>query len=535
MKKKFLRVLAGALAVCFAFGASGCSIIDSVKSWFGELQYEEITDEEEQNEAFKKIKGAYQNTYEYNGVFTATFDGYISESYNGEKNAKREYDACLSVDTAQKRYYSETTAGKNKHKTKQYEAEGDYYFYCDSYTPYWGSQKTYKTLSPIKTNYEYLSTNIGGWLEALNMHDGMEAMQVAPWFNGLSSLFYTESFAEFKNINKQVFDEGQSLWRENVELSYKYSEFNKNLLYNKIFIKPKASETEAKTSSSVLKSKEGENLLKIVMELKTPVFDTYTGSSKKLKVSLFVEIWLFEKDGKIAQCKIIEKYTNSLDDCEINKNYLLNFDYSFDEDKFNAFQIDSSVQPSSDSYDNTINKDLTFVLEDKEILLKFEIDINDTVETFFAKLANGQGLHNAYCSVSGVEGMNFEGIYTDEEHTQYYDVRTATMEEFLRMEKFYIDIEIKDGYAMITNNYKIALTQTENKYFLYGDKYSDIEILKLEEGNLYSLTSEYTYVNGIKTASSFLLCEEKCFYNVECVSTFNLFKYLFYEAGYYYL
>ncbi len=529
MKKKTLKIFSIFLSIGFMFGASSCAFFDSVQFWFEELQYEKITDEEEQNEAFQEIKNAYQNTYNYKGTFTATLDGYISESYEGKQKHNREFSAIVSADPVQKRYYRESNAGSMANKTKEYQEEDSYYVYRENDTVMGSVSKTYEKSSSIQSNYEYATTNIGSRLTALFAADNLSYTLDASAFIELSPLFYAESFTDLKEVSEKFFEDGQTLRRNRVKEIFRFEEYSSKYNY---FNKTKDSETKAETSLSVLKSKEGEYLLKMVGELKTP---TLNRAVEKQKVSLRFETWLFEKEGKITKCKIIEKYTNSSDDYIRNKVYSLNFDYSFAIDKFNAFKIDENVQLSSDSSDSDIaTKDLAFVIENQEVLLKFEININESVENFFTKLSNGQGLAKEYGSLSGVEGLSYRGIYTDKEKTQYYDVTSASMDEFLLIEKFYIDIKLKDGFAMVTESTKSFIGEIESKYFLCTDehfKYSDVKILNLAEENEYVLDSNYNiFVNGVKTNSTNLLCEEKEIYFVEYVRPLDLFNYCFSKA-----
>ncbi len=520
MKKKLLRIFAGAFAVCFAFGASGCELVDTVKSWFDkEEKYEEIT--ENANEAFEELKTAYENTCAYAGAFTADLNVTVNESYEGKKYDEKSYGAMLSVDNAKKRYYNEQSSTATVgFKIKEYEENGAYYSYNENVGPT-GQSKSYKELSAITANYEYQSKDLIAWLADCFATDTVfPTVTATEIFDFVSPYFYARSFDILKAAHVQVFERG----KEAREKEVSSSAYAKNV--------------KADTNLSMQRGEEGGVALKIVQELETP----NKLSSLKEADTLRTEIWVKEQDGRIKEIKKVAKYYRVAGDNKGERECVLKFDYEFAEKQFNDFKRDGSVELSG-SINNTVKKDLTFDVNGEEYSFVVEIDVTQTPARFFNELINGRAFdkeqHGQALDFSITDGVSDGYLYLDEARTQELDIRNLTMEELLKTDKVYAKIVMEDGYALIAErrNPRYILSEGEKKFFYLADESAfgiTAKTVKLDEQSEYTFTREFSltyYINGAETEGNIVVCENKGFYDITKTRRWeevnSLFRYCF--------
>ncbi len=559
MKRKFLRIFAGMLAVSFAFGASGCELVDTVKSWFDKEEQESATGTADENAAFAKMKADAAALSEYKGALTVTTVSEASMKVQGESGGAAQEvtiteNAVRSIDLANKKGFcwevSEQLLAGDKEtlfetKEKLFTENGKYYsYYWDKYD----GEEEYSEVSSGKVNESFTSATLDAL--SLNLYD-----------SELGGYFLADNFDELKKAHVDVYKESiekqkAALQKINDSIEEQKKMLNKN---SSTYAEQCAALDANKKNLDAVKAdvsltafeENGATTLKIVNDMATDsIMGRYPYDENKIFTTLKQEQTIKTKDGKFLEY-IINEYIIKMDatreaagaTSSLSRTTTMTFDYSFNQQKYDEMTVvlpDESKIKSEET-----DSEVTFHVKvgDKEVVQSGDVrEYSYKGEEITTALQALTDLQDRYFGASVTVGQK---VYVNAERTQEFDVDNSSVEDLLEANELYIEVTVNDGYALLFMNGVTEKDVTAKKYKIvpmvgntyrttsdsdfgfrsvWADPYVTVHSVtfddKFELQGFGQIEKEYSeiYANGEKLSDNTLVYESKGFYIIDRVA-----------------
>ncbi len=546
MKKSALKLLSGILALSFAFGASGCELLESFKGLLDDNKQSE-TGTAEENAAFAKIKQDGATLSEYKGALTITIvsEGNMkmqSESGETVREVTMNGNSIRSIDFENKKdFYSsiseQSLAGDKETievKEKFFTENGKYYNYYLN-EEYDGDEE-YSEISSEQINEKFENSTLDAL--DLNLYD-----------SELGCYFLADNFDELKKTHIDVYKESIAKQKETLQkINDSIEEAKKRLNKNSSAYAEQCAELDAKKKnldsvkadvSLTAFEENGATTLKIVSDMATDTILGYQYQDDTF-ATLKQEQTIKTKDGKFLE--YIVKLDATREEAgmlqSVTRTTTMTFDYSFNQQKYDEMTV--SLPDESEIDSERTDSIVTFHIKvgDKEVEKSiYALYLGDTALEALTEL------QDRYFGASVTMG---EKVYVNAERTQEFDVVHSTVEDLLEADELYIEVTVNDGYTLLFNNgvkekdvtakkYKIVpmlgntyrVTSSDDFSFkvLPFDNYSSENRVNFNDkfelqGVGLSIEKEYSevYANGEKLSDKSLVFENKGFYIIDRVA-----------------
>ncbi len=534
MNKKFLRLLAISLSVCFTLGASSCELVDTVKSWFGEEKQEEqentIKGTPEENAAFAIVKAAYENSsraWLTKGITMSGESRQSEKDANGESLRARVYSNIVSVDVENKIGFTQQDVTNergicfNSRIEKLFKQDGEYYTYYEHAQVLEGQAGASCTsqYQPIASKpLEYLFEN-----ELFFSGDVFDC----------SGAFLAKDFDTLKKGYAELsweMSERQRKWNcgwsleEIEEKLYKISR-GESVSFDKFY-----TEEELKTALEKQKTT-FENLKKEAEKIKAEISVTayekggyatleiknQMQSGSRIIAEIFGELSMtFQikaRDGKIVGGYEFDGFNKWKNGEFLSGGYQeveIEISENFAQEQYDEIETVITADTELEEVrDVTLDKDLTLDIGGLSYPMEFEINSQTTVEELFADWTKGIYFSGQFEEEGEqYKCVTWDDLYLDEAKTQKFNPASVTIEEFLKIEKLYTDFTVNDGYAVFVTSTHFFNGLSEKYKYLYennGEIENPLDVqfefrkLKAQEGKKeppYHLDSYISDVGG---------------------------------------
>ncbi len=542
MKKKFLRIFAGALAVSFAFGASGCA--------HKEEQEEIIKGTPEENAAFAVLKAAYEHSSVAWQTKGLTASGVIKAAGNDssvEESVESKF--IVSVDVENKIGFSETEASESvtgeyiRQIEKLFKQDGEYYAYSelsqssDQSTDASPSTIAYQPITSIPLEYLFETLERGQIWYEFGFLEPWEAFDC--FF--VSGAFLAKDFDTLKKGYAELAWEMSERQRKRIcgwsleEIANRLPAIDKSISERESLLR----EFYKNYSEEEIQAKLNENgEIKWLKEQKEALINSVTPEAEKIKAD--ISVTAYEKDGYATleiKSKMQSNWTEKSGELEMTLQikakdgkivggYRSNdFNKWENEEKlvgaFMETEIEISEEFAQEKYDEietvvtadteleevrdiTLDKDLTLDIDGLSYPMEFEINSQTSVEELFADWTKGIYFRGQFDEEEGEEYkcVTWEDLYLDEAKTQKFNPASVTLEEFLKIEKLYTGFTINDGYAVFvtSTHYLNGLSEKDKYLFVQNSEIEDrldvhfeFRKLKAQEGKKESPYNLFSY------------------------------------------
>ncbi|MBE5753528.1 MAG: hypothetical protein E7343_05665 [Clostridiales bacterium] len=515
MKKKSLRILAGTLAVCFSFGASGC------KSWFDkeeQEQEESLVATPEENAAFATVKSAYENSsnlWQTKGITMQEREWLCEKDETGERIQDTVYEYIESVDVANKiAFIQQDATGQNvyaKDIVKLFKQDGEYYNYQETTRSNGDNSEGYYTFSkytPVATmplEYVYENEMAFDISDVFRFRGAFLAKDLDTLKKGYAELSWEMSERQRERIcgwslerieeNLYKISKGQSVSFERFDTEEELKlalEKQKTTFEN---LKKEAEKIKVNVSVTAYEKSEYTIFeLKNKMQSSSPQVDDFLGN-------LSMTMQLKAKDGEIVgYCELdeFEKWKNGKIISTGVKDVEISISDDFAQDWYDEIEtVVTADTELEEVMDITLDKDLTLDIDGLSYPMEFEINSQTTVAELFTDWSKGIRFIGSFEETGeNYKCVTWEDLYLDEAKTQRFNPANTTVEDFLKIEKLYTGFTVNDGYAVfVTSTYFFNVLAEKYKYLWMQNGESEnplevqFEFRKLETGTSYHLGS----------------------------------------------
>jgi len=498
MKKGILKVFSSVLALCLAFGISGCGLFD-----FSNEEEQSQTGTPEENAIFATMKEDISSIAEYKSSLTVNIETTANMAMKDQtgtvlQSGVSSSSQVRSVDYVNKKGYSSLsssgTMGSQSQtitqEQKLFLENGKYYQYSLSQE----GESSYSEVSIEEVNEKFSLSSF----ETIDLH--IVDSEIGKYI-------LADNFDELKKAHIDVYKESvenqkKTLQKINDNLDKQLSHLNPSSAEYEQALKEieenKRDINSVKADISLTVHEEnGTSILKIVSDMSTDSIMSMHSIS-----TLKQETIIKTKDGKVLEYIVKMDATVGLPEGTQVVSMLQNvsYNYSFDEKGYNDIQTDlPAEQEIKKPSDNDL---ITFHvnIDGKDYAQSANIYGFDTDQSDSA-LVILENLQERYFGQSVTMGQR---VYLNAERTQQLDLINSTGADLKGITDLYIDVTVNDGYALFYQNEVVEKDVTEKKYKLvhcfenYYAQYPSLGFEYKEISNTNTYDFEKYYYFGIR-------------------------------------
>lgn len=427
MKKKFISAMA--ISMCLCMGAMvGCGD-NKNNSSSSSSPKEPLT----KDEILAEIGDAYAATKAYKGGYTVT--GTNNWEYKDFEDEEKETGIGtleLTADTNQKLVYYKEAGEEGYQLQKVLKNGADYILYREDKSGEDEAEKTYTKYTEVYATYY-----INEYYAYENMLDNYISAE----------MFDIESIDTYNAAYAKVF--ADSIAEVAAGTADEESEYY-------------GWTASGSGTVSAVETEDGAYVLttKMTMEMSNSVENTTVASVQETVVTA--------KDGKLTGWKDVDSTTETkkISDTETQTSIekeetTYTVSYTFDQAKYDSVSVTvpETVQPRNWYY-----------MEEVAVVVNGVEFNSDSVrgETVAEAIADFTG--DIASGINASEQTATVGFYKDAAYTQALDGATMTEEDFYALEKVYVKVELKEGYALMSQvmGYVFASDVTAEQKLIFG-------------------------------------------------------------------